>query len=254
MDLLHVDIQGAEDKLFTDPRVAQVLRKHVARIILGTHSELIHSKLVLWRGRLMGWVRVGHWSPFLVRQTSNPKLRMWDIMPLCFMICLTTVVQCPELCTDLLPGPQMTFPNRKTVFWKKLHDWWILGAPRFGTGKHEYRRIAIHFDLQREGTSSSGLTPNWMLGVKHCWMVRFSHVILILHLNKRSHWTGQCFGVGHYKPLQPHRFLTDTSRIIMFSMSMRFEPLQTMRLNYTKTGFLFSLCQLALAMWHVSWV
>ena len=59
MDLLHVDIQGAEDKLFTDPRVAQVLRKHVARIILGTHSELIHSKLVLWRGRLMGWVRVG---------------------------------------------------------------------------------------------------------------------------------------------------------------------------------------------------
>lgn len=45
MDLLHVDIQGAEDKLFTDPRVAQVLRKHVARIILGTHSELIHSKL-----------------------------------------------------------------------------------------------------------------------------------------------------------------------------------------------------------------
>ena len=98
------------------------------------------------------------------------------------------------------------------------------------------------------------LPLTWMLGVKHCWMVRFSHVILILHLNKRSHWTGQCFGVGHYKPLQPHRFLTDTSRIIMFSMSMRFEPLQTMRLNYTKTGFLFSLCQLALAMWHVSWV
>ncbi|CAE7657610.1 PPEF2, partial [Symbiodinium microadriaticum] len=39
LDLLHIDIQGAEVQLLSDPRVQAVLTRKVYRIILGTHSE-----------------------------------------------------------------------------------------------------------------------------------------------------------------------------------------------------------------------
>lgn len=43
LDLLHIDIQGAEVQLLSDPRVQAVLTKKVYRIILGTHSEEIYT-------------------------------------------------------------------------------------------------------------------------------------------------------------------------------------------------------------------
>ncbi|CAE7265103.1 unnamed protein product [Symbiodinium natans] len=39
LDLLHIDIQGAEGPLLADPQVRQVLESKVYRIILGTHWE-----------------------------------------------------------------------------------------------------------------------------------------------------------------------------------------------------------------------
>ena len=42
LDLLHIDIQGAEGPLLSDARVQQVLSRKVYRIIVGTHWEEMH--------------------------------------------------------------------------------------------------------------------------------------------------------------------------------------------------------------------
>ncbi|CAE7229793.1 hypothetical protein AK812_SmicGene18543 [Symbiodinium microadriaticum] len=43
LDLLHIDIQGAEGPLLADPRVRQVMDRKVYRLIIGTHSDDLYQ-------------------------------------------------------------------------------------------------------------------------------------------------------------------------------------------------------------------
>eukprot|EP00439_Symbiodinium_sp_Y106_P031265 s753_g3.t1 len=45
LDLLHIDIQGAEGPLLSDPRVRQVMDRKVYRLIIGTHSEELYESV-----------------------------------------------------------------------------------------------------------------------------------------------------------------------------------------------------------------
>lgn len=45
VDMLDVDIQGAETELFSDDKLMQVVEHKVKRLIVGTHSKAIHKEM-----------------------------------------------------------------------------------------------------------------------------------------------------------------------------------------------------------------
>jgi FkbM family methyltransferase len=55
IDFVHVDIQGAEDRVLADPAAGKILDSKVKRVIIGTHSRGIEGRLLdLFKDR--GWV------------------------------------------------------------------------------------------------------------------------------------------------------------------------------------------------------
>ena len=81
LDILHADIQSAEDELLTDVQVKEAIDRSVYRVIVGTHSEDIHRRLT---DVFMDWITVfnlpygfGH----CIRPLKDPNYRNAGTLP-----------------------------------------------------------------------------------------------------------------------------------------------------------------------------
>ncbi|CAE8622109.1 unnamed protein product [Polarella glacialis] len=100
IDLVHIDIQGAELRLLNDSSVRDIMETRVYRIIVGTHSELIHKKVAhLFR----------HWIPIFNLPVNSSHSR-------CFGPHLVKYLFSPLLFSSgpKFPGPEDWEKARET--------------------------------------------------------------------------------------------------------------------------------------------